>query len=258
MLSLHGINPTVTVDLAPGWQRQLFPVCLSQYWQSMGWDGADWTVEGTEFVLLPAAQEPGGYSAHFDPSSPFFQCFLGVYVFAPMEGERVPVNLYSTLTHFDYLAWGRRLGDPAPRGDVELEIHRIGVDKWAYDGTVACHLDVGPNNPQQGVPPFLTVPRQPTAPGAAHWSDAFNGYDERTDLVRGRMWYEGPYLVCSYFTWPRITDRAGRTIDTQTRYPHVLQGQEETVASVQFFDRGTGYRGPKPFGFLTSIDGRGR
>ncbi|MBV9143922.1 MAG: hypothetical protein JO115_23880 [Pseudonocardiales bacterium] len=256
LLSLHGLNPAVALDLAPGWHPQFFPICLSPYWQSVPWGGANWTIEGTSFLLLPAAQKPGGYSARFDPSSPFFQCFLGLYMIAPVQGERVPLDLYSSLVHFDYLAWGQRLGDPAPRGDVDIRIHRVGVEKWAYDSTAACHFDVGPNNPQHGMPPFLTVPRWPIAPGAAHWSDVVDSYDERIDLVRGHLWYEGPYLVCSYFSGARFTDRAGRTIDTHTRYPHVLQGEEETVASIRVFDRGTGYRGPTPFGSLNSVTER--
>jgi hypothetical protein len=250
LLSLHGLNPAVALDLAPGWHPQFFPICLSPYWQSVQWGGEYWTVEGTNFVLLPAAQEPGGCSAHFDPRSPFFQSYVGVYVLAPVQGERVPVDLIPVLSQLDYLAWARRFGDPAPRGDADTRIHQIGVEKWAYEGTMACHCDVGPNNPQQGMPPLMTVPRQALEPGTAHWSDVVNGYDERTELVRGYIWYEGAYLVCSYFAGTRFTDRTGRTIDTHLRYPHLLQGQEEMVASIQVFDRGTGYRGPKPFGSL--------
>ncbi len=257
LLCLRGINPTVALDLAPGWHPQLFPVCLSPYWQSVPWRGENWTIEGTNFLLLPAAREPGGCSARFDPHSPFFQCFLGVYVLAPVQGERVPVDFYSLLAHRDYLAWARRFGDPAPRGDVDIRIHRIGVEKWAYDSTVVCHFDVGPNNPQQGVPPLVTVPQHAAVPGGAHWSDVVNGYDERIELVRGYIWYEGPYLVCSYFTGACFTDRAGRTINTHMRYPHVLQGQEEMVASIQVFDRGTGYCGAKPLGSLAPVGERG-
>lgn len=257
LLSLHGLNPAVALDLAPGWHPQFFPICLSPYWQSVRWGGANWTVEGTNFLLLPAAQEPGACSARFDPRSPFFQTFLGVYVFAPVQGERIPVDLVPSLAPADYLAWARRFGNPAPHEVVDFRIHRIGVEKWAYDGEVAGHCDVGPNNPQQGVPPLMTVPRQAAAPGAGHWSEVVNGYHERIELVRGFLWYEGPYLVCCGFTGIRFTDRTGRMIDTHARYPHVLQGQEEMAASIQVFDRGTGYRGPKPFGSLAPTDQRG-
>jgi hypothetical protein len=257
LLSLHGINPAVALDLAPGWHPQIFPVCLSPSWRLVRWGGKNWTIEGTNFLMLPAAQKSGGCSARFDPCSPFFQIFLGVYVLAPVKGERVPVDLLPILSNLDYLAWARRFGDPAPRGDADIRTHRIGMEKWAYGGKVACHCDVGPNNPQQGMPPLMTVPRQASAPGGAHWSDVINGYDERIDLMRGYIWYEGPYLVGSYFTGASFTNRAGRTIDTHARYPYVLHGQEETVASIQVFDRGTGYRGPKPFGSMPPVDGRG-
>ncbi len=257
ILSLHGLNPAVALDLAPGWHPQLFPVCLSPYWQSVPWGGANWASEGTNFLLLPAAQEPGGCSAHFDPRAPFFQSYVGVYVLAPVQGERVPADLCPALTHCDHLAWARRFGDPAPRADVDFRIRRVSAEKWVYDGEVACHCNVGPNNPQQGIPPLMTVPRQAAVPGGAHWSDVINGYDERVELVRGCLWYEGPYLLCCYVVGTRFADRAGRTIDTYARYPHLLQGQEEMAASVQVFDRGTGYRGPQPFGSLTPVDERG-
>lgn len=257
LLSLHGINPAVAIDLVPGWHPRLFPVCLSPHWQSVRWGGENWTVEGTNFFLLPAAQEPKGCSAYFDPRSPFFQSYIGVYVLAPVQGERVPTDLYPVLSHFDYLAWARRFGVPAPRADVDFQIRRIKAEKWAYDGQVACHVNVGPNNPQQGMPPLMTVPRQAAVPGGAHWSDVVNGYDERIEPVRGYLWYEGPYLICSYFAGVRFTDRAGRTIDTYARYPHLLQGQEEMAASIQVFDRGTGYRGPKPLG-SAPVNQRGR
>ena len=257
LLSLHGLNPAVALDLVPGWHPQFFPVCLSPYWQSVPWEGENWTVEGTNFMLLPAAQEPGGCSARFDPCSPFFQSYVGAYVFAPVQGERVPVDLYPVLMPFDYRAWARRFGDPAPHCEVDSRIHRIGVEKWSYEGRAACHCDIGPNNPQQGVPPLMTVPRQAATPGAAHWSDVVNGYDERLEFVRGYIWYEGPYLVCSYLAGTRFTDRAGRTIDTHARYPHMLRGQEEMVASIQILDRGTGYRSTQPLGSLAPVDQRG-
>jgi hypothetical protein len=246
VISLQGLNPAVTLDLAPGWHPRIFSACLSPYWRDIKWAGHRLDIEGTNYFLLPEAAAPGGLSPHFDPRSGFFQAFVGAYVVAPVNGERVPVELLPALVLGDCVAWARRFGNAHPRTEIRGGVtERIGEDRWSAEFRSGLHCDVGPFAPQTGVPPLAIVPPV-KVPGVPHWSDLLNGYDDRIDVVPGDVYYQGDYLVYRYCTGTQLTDRHGQLIDTFADHPEIRRDQERMFKSIRVLDRGTGYHGPVP------------
>jgi hypothetical protein len=213
----------------------------------MPWMPVPRDICGLSYTLLPAPVPPARFSAHFDPNSPFFQTEVVIRVVAPVEGEPVPMEMMSLLDPGDIGAWLRRFGDPSPLVE-HVEFGRSEPVPGTR-GRLRCfcqmrtHLDVGPDNPQSGVPDWVRVPTR-REPGRRHWSEVVDGYAEQLRRVFSYMWYEGPFLVCCAVASTRYEDRRGCSVDTLARYPWLLRGQEEIAASVRVIDRGLGLRVP--------------
>jgi hypothetical protein len=163
------------------------------------------------------------------------------------------VGVLPVLAERDNQAWLRRFGDPRPYSEAtDVEFKRSGPDRWRCHFEFSVHCDVGRSNPQAGVPPLLKVPRY-APPGMPHWSDLVDDYAERSDIVPGRAWYEGPYLVYCYLLGARYTTRQGTDIDTHSRYPALIRGQQEMADSVRVVDRGASFRIPPPANTIRQV-----
>lgn len=226
VFALGGYNPLAIVTVSEGWSPRIFVTDLTPH-LSEG-------LSAISYLLVPAAPR-GGCSSRFDPDNPFFQTFFGVYVIAQDNLQPPDVEIFAEIGNRDNRAWLRRMGDPRPFSTTS----GLPAYETMFDGRVRVradvhvHADIGPGNPAEGMPPELTVP-----PGL--WRHALKGYEDRLDTLHAVAWWHERYLVVTWYTGARLTDRRGQSLDTHARYPWIRSGQEAMIRSVRIIDDGRG------------------
>ncbi|GAB3167922.1 hypothetical protein [Telluribacter humicola] len=253
LFNLRGWNPRPVFLAEPEWFPHIFSIPMSHHWHNIQVDGHLCNLRGTGYLLLPAAAPgaaaPGGtYSAHFDPGSPYFQAFFGLYVVAPHQGRRVSPEVFVQLGDRDNLAWGKFMGDPSPfsqaEGPVNLQCQETdSADasiRWTCTMTCRIHADLGYQNPQQGLMPILSVP----ASAATAWESQVFSYQEMLATYEVHLWYEGDYLIIGYYNGVSFEKKSGQTVNTLSDYPAFRAQLERMAAGLKIVDNGGGFSTP--------------
>jgi hypothetical protein len=124
VFNLRGWNPRPAFRVEQGWLPRIFSLSMQPHWQQIACGDRTQDLRGTSYLLFPAPTEGSTYSAHFDPTSPYFHAFFGVYVLPPVEGQRLPPDIFAELGNRDNLGWLKMMGDPAPFS-LPIEPYRL-------------------------------------------------------------------------------------------------------------------------------------
>lgn len=151
-------GPTVEIDVDPAFAPTILTTDMAAHWEGIEHEGRRRDVPGTSHLVLPAPGPGRARSAHFDPASPSYQAFFGVYVLPPWEGRPVPPALFDALGNRDNLGWLARMGDPAPRSTT-LGPSRTAVvaggSRVRFSRRCRTHADLGGANPTSGLPALV-------------------------------------------------------------------------------------------------------
>lgn len=137
-----------------GWVSSLQPADLTEVWHEAGLK-----IEGVGYSTIGALVEGTHTSARFWPTSPFYQAWLGGYLFqAPTEFETNPVGeiCFENLLRLPIVsqcAWLRNYGCSNPRavlkpGSFQLleEARYQDYPSWLVQGAIETCSDVGAGN----------------------------------------------------------------------------------------------------------------
>lgn len=220
----------------------MFSLAMTPHWQGIDCGEEEIDVEGSSYLLFPEADPGQSYSAHFDPTSPYFYAFFGTYVIAPHNGKRLPPEIFSELGNRDNLAWLNTMGDPhpfsAPTTPTILLPEPGEDDRWSFVATYAVHSGLGVNNPQAGLPALLLPPSAET------WSNQIDSYQNMVMHCQGKIWYEGDFLIMSFFTGAEYFRRSGKRCNTFHQFPEFYQQQIRMLEAVQIINDGSGFSTP--------------
>jgi hypothetical protein len=247
VFNLRGWNPRPAFWVEPEWMPRIFSLSMATHWQQVPCgNGQHQDFDGISYFLMPAPAQDTGYSAHFNPESPYFFSFFGLYVIPPVNGQRVSPSIFAELGNRDNLAWLKSMGDPAPYSEpiVPLLAAIEGAgdpQKWSFIANYQLHGDLGHHNPQSNFPETLMPPR-PTLPSA--WLEQVDSYQDLTMVCRGFLWYEGDYLVMNFFNGVEFTNKAGKTINTYNDYPEFREQLLRMADGIKIINDGRGFVSP--------------
>jgi hypothetical protein len=233
VFNLRGWNPRPAFWVEPGWMPRIFSLSMSPHWQQVNCGNGTSDFQGISYFLMPEGTADSLYSSHYDPSSPYFFSFFGLYVIPPIAGRRVLPELCTELGNRDNLAWLTSMGDPHPNSQPKatrlVEIaSRPDSDspQWQFTCNYQLHGDLGWNNPRQNFPQVLLPPGAEVEPS---WVEHVDAYQAVTMICRGFLWYEGDYLIMNYFNGVEYTNTQGQKINTYEDYPE-FQAQLHRMA----------------------------
>ncbi|MCB1322365.1 MAG: PilZ domain-containing protein [Leptospiraceae bacterium] len=243
-LALRGRNPYPLMDIHPEWRPLLFSNDMSTHWRGIDINGERCDLIGCNYYPLPAPLADVSYSARFDPRSVYFLSWVGVYVLPPLNGQRIPISVYTQLVNKDNRAWLRLMGDPNPVSDMEyapmecVERNATGEPiRWSVVQHCVTHSDLGSNNPRVNVPRIMSV-------NDALWSGRYESYQNADHSpIFFEAWYESDYLIISFVSCTEIVDRTGNTMRNADD-PHFRAVTGAMQKSIRIIDDGSGYRGP--------------
>lgn len=242
VFSPPGLNPSVVFDVPATWYPRVYVVNLTPYAQNLPCGNDRLSLSVMDYYLMPGPGPTYPYSAYFDPYSPYFQLMAGAYIIAPVDGKRVPPEIFSsTLLVNDMHAFLGRFRDPEPMASVgEMILTPTGTDRWRLEsaGGNRYHIVVGSRMPQEGMPALFTVPNTPVA-GTKHWSDLIDDYTETENLPFGDLSYHNDYLIWNWCMGVRFVDKMGQAHDSRD-HPHEVEEMKQIAASARIIDRGIG------------------
>jgi hypothetical protein len=253
VFNLRGWNPRPAFLVEPGWIPRIFSLSMASHWRQVSYplgrrstDGhAPRDLDGISYFLMPAPTPGSNYSAHYDPDSPYFFSFFGLYVIPPVNGERVSPRMFAELGNRDNLAWLRSMGDPNPTSQpimpllTELTADVAeGEQKWSFLANYAMHGDLGTANPQENFPEVLMPP------DPAIWRSQIASYQNVTMICRGFLWYEGDYLVMNFFNGVEFTNQAGQRINTYENHPEFREQLQRMAAGIRIMNDGRSFVAP--------------
>jgi hypothetical protein len=239
LLHLRGYNPRPALLVEPGWAPHIFVNNMAPHWRGLEWDGAHADCMGANYYLVPAPLPGAVWSAHYEPTSPYFQSLFGVYILPPVGGRRVPKELIPELGRLDFVGWLRRFGDRAPLVRTE-RVAWTGAPpgpRWRCRIEWRGKINLGSGNAQLGHP--LMDP-----PPASRWSALVGDYQEVTTPTDSLLWYHRDYLVAVYANGVVFTDRTGRAVDTLEQFPAFRAGLERMLDAVRIIDDGSPFSAP--------------
>lgn len=197
-------------------------------------------IKGCNYYIFPSPAKGKKYSARFDPESPFFQSFFGIYVVPPLEDGPVPLDVVPILGERDNTSWIHFMGAKHLSSSVLsntstcIEKNEGRCVKWKLVTRYSMPLDVGPDNPEGGgddpSPAFADLPDLWRVPREL-WKDHVNGYQEAIqDPVIQYVWYENDILFVNFLISYCYRDRNGNYIDGWNSHP-VLQNSLNHMAN---------------------------
>ena len=235
--SLPTLNPVATFQSAANWdsyQKGVFCNNMTPHWEELPVPGYQnpQNVDGCNYFVFPQAVAGAKYSRHFDPTSPYFEAFFGVYVVAPLNGKALPLDMAfaGELGVRDNQAWLYFMGDPN-FGDVTMKVvEKAGVVLYEW------HVDTGDKNPTKKIPPLWKVPK-------SAWNKSVNSYQDALQVPTNFLiWQSGDYLIVNFAIASEFTNKQGATINTYKQYQEVRDGFAAMTASIQIVDDGGSYR----------------
>jgi hypothetical protein len=242
VFNLRGPNPRPIFLSEPDWTGRMFSLAMTPHWQGIACEKGYVDVEGSSYLLFPEAAAGQLYSAHFNPDSPYFYSFFGTYAIAPQGGKRLPPEIFAELGNRDNLAWLSTMGDPHPFSAVTTPTILLPepgeVDRWSFVATYAIHSGLGLNNPRSELPELLLPPE------SGVWSNTIDSYQNMVMHCQGKIWYEGDYLIMSFFTGAEYFRRSGKRFNTFHQFPAFYQQQVRMLDAVKIINDGSGFSTP--------------
>ncbi|MBO3462885.1 hypothetical protein G7B40_001225 [Aetokthonos hydrillicola Thurmond2011] len=259
VFNLRGWNPRPAFLVESGWLPRIFCQSMEPHWKQVSAGGLTQDYKGSSYLLFPTPNPGATYSAHFDPTSPYFHAFFGLYIIPPVNGERVLPEVFSEFGNRDNLGWLRKMGDPFPFSvPVQpkflecVETDELGQGKkWSFITSYKLHASLGDNSPQQGLPEILVVPKSTNS----FWKQFIDSYQDIVMTTRGFIWYEGDYLIMNFFNGIEFYDRNFRKIDTYNDYPEFREQMLRMAANVKIINDGTGFSSPSSNEVISSTQG---
>ncbi len=248
IFNLRGWNPRPAFLVEPEWIPRIFSLSMTPHWRQVNCGDRVEDLQGISYLLMPAPSQGGSYSAHFDPDSPYFFAFFGVYVIPPVQGRRVPPEIFAELGNRDNLAWLKSMGDPQPYSEPVTPLltkidHRSASasPKWSFVVNYQLHGDLGLQNPQANFPEVLLPPSY-ALPNS--WSEKVDSYQDMLITCRGFLWYEGDYLVINFFNGAEFTNKAGQKISTYNDCPEFREQLLRMADGIKIANDGRGFISP--------------
>jgi hypothetical protein len=248
VFNLRGWNPRPAFWVEPGWIPRIFSLSMAPHWQQVNHGGRCHDLQGISYFLMPEVQADCHYSAHYDPTSPYFFSFFGLYVIPPIAGVRVPLEMFAELGNRDNLAWLTSMGDPHPASRpisptfIETDPrHGTDTPQWKFTANYQLHGDLGWNNPRQNFPEVLVPPAPELEPS---WLVHIDAYQDVTMICRGFLWYEGDYLIVNFFNGVEYTNVKGETINTYEAYPEFREQLNRMATQIRVVDDGRAFIPP--------------
>lgn len=228
-----GKNP-VFGYIADSWVDGVFSTEMDDYWHEQGIAHS-----GTNYYLFPKPVEGTDHSCRFDPLSPYFQSWIGLYtvrdrddVTYGIDGGVLDQEAVIKLGIADQTGWLKDFARiPDPRvildGSVPVTCEETTIDGepgWRLTCRLLTQADVGEDNLQDGLPALLTVP-------ANCWSSRVSSYQEIMTNIVFYVWYsaENRELNMLYLTGSEYLDLQGIAHDY---LPDILPELEEMARNV--------------------------
>ncbi len=243
-IALRGRNPYPVLDTPVDWGPHLYSNDMRPHWQGVEVENQKLDLNGCNYFPLPAPLPDVSYSARFDPRSVYFLSWVGVYIVPPVNGVRVPPEVYAELGNRDNVAWLRNMGDREPvstMADVALQCNERDANgdesRWSVIQNCATHSDVGDRNPAKGVPAIMRVEG---GPGKGQY-ESYQKTDQSPTYFE--IWYENDYLIIAFVSCTEIEDRHGRILRNDDD-PIFHKATQAMLRSICIIDDGSGFRGP--------------
>lgn len=222
------LNPLPIFQSAEGWlpYTDLGWNSMDEHWKAIPTSAGTMDIKGCNYYVFPSPHSGETHSAHFDPASPFFQAFFGIYVVSPLPSGPVPLDAVPILGERDNSGWIRLMGGGERRSELLsntiecLEKMDGKCIKWKFTTRYSMPLDVGPCNPGNPEPDCPRVKTSWTIPPLwkppRHiWEPHVEGYDAAIQSpVIQYVWYENDYLFVNFLIGSEYRDRSGNTIST--------------------------------------------
>lgn len=207
--------------IAEAWDAHTYSLAMDDIWTN----GAGIGRRGTNYYLLPKAVAAGAGSERFNPSSRYFQSWLGVYtvkddatgVYAS-TGGRLDAAAIVNLSLADQASWLQAYGvttsltvsaDPSTLTVDDLVVD--GSKGWKITGDITSNVDVGDNNAVASMwaDALGTV-------DSSVWAGKVSSYQIVTLPVVCYVWHapENGELNVAYYNGVRFTDLAGASHST--------------------------------------------
>jgi hypothetical protein len=248
VFNLRGWNPRPVFLVEPEWIPRIFSLSMTPHWQGVDFGDRVEDLQGISYLLMPAPAAHVSYSAHFDPDSPYFFSFFGLYVIPPVQGRRVTPEIFAELGNRDNLAWLKSMGDPQPYSQpivpllAELNQPAEATSpKWSFLVNYQLHSGLGSQNPRANFPEVL-LPPIGTLPNS--WGEKVDSYQDVVMTCRGFLWYEGDYLVINFFNGVEFTNKSGKTINTYNDYPEFREQLLRMADGIRILNDGRGFVSP--------------
>lgn len=220
--------------VADDWVAQVFWTDMTDYWAEQGIAHT-----GKNYYLFTKPAGGAAHSRRFDPQSPYFQSWIGIYTVKDkngkvygMEDGALDRDAVIKLGIGDQTGWLRdfaRISSPRVLIDetvpVTCEDATIdGEPGWKLTCRLLTQADVGEDNLQAGVPDLLTVP-------ASCWESGVESYQEIMVDIVFYVWHspENGELNMLYLTGAEFTDLDGVDRDY---LPEILPELEEMARNV--------------------------
>lgn len=243
--AVGGWNPFPIFEPDLDWHPFLYCNNMSEkVWKGLEFDGRCEDVRGSSYWIMPAPSAGQQFSARFDPASPLFQTWFGMYVLAPDEhGRRRPpsLELIEQLGIRDNEAWHDFMGAPSgtweARDRIVASRDEDGPDAaWLVEHFATGTVDVGADNPQESRPPIVMVTHG--------WQDHVQSFQSRLEFSNHFVYYVGDCLVVHYNAWAEYVNLKGETLNNGAR---ALPGLERMRRSLSWHDSGAGFACPGNF-----------
>ncbi len=202
-------------SISDNWDSAVNSLGMHEYW--LAFEGVD--REGTNYFLLPKAAGPFTCSERFNPDSPYFQSWFGMYTVEDnaegpyaIEGGEVVTDDIIKLALADQKAWLTAYGVPAADlevsvdADWEYAVEDVVVDGtagWKLRGKMRSNVDVGDAN-EISFSPLASV--DPDI-----WAGKIGSYAEVVLDGVFYVWYssENKELNVAYYNGVAFTDELG-------------------------------------------------
>lgn len=232
-------DPPVDTDpvfgyIADAWVNDVFWTDMSDYWAEQGIAHS-----GKNYYLFPKPAGDAAYSRRFDPQSPYFQSWIGIYTVKDKDDKAYGIDngildqdAVIKLGIADQTGWLRDFARiSAPRILIDDTVP-VTCEDTTFDGEPAwkltCRLltqaDVGDTNYQAGVSDLLIVP-------ASCWESSVESFQEINVNIVFYVWHspENGELNMLYLTGAEYTDLDGVPHDY---LPVILPELEEIAKNV--------------------------